>query len=52
MFDGFDDAVKKCVRTVGTITPNRENTKLYAALYEKYRRVHDALAPIYDGDKI
>ena len=52
MFDGFDDAVKKCVRTVGTITPSKENTKLYAALYEKYRRVHDALAPIYDGDKI
>ncbi len=49
LFDGYDQAVAHCVRTVRTLTPNEENTKRYAELYKTYRRVHDALAPIYSG---
>ena len=49
LFGGYDQAVAHCVRTVRTLTPNEENTKRYAELYKTYRRVHDALAPIYSG---
>ena len=49
LFGGYDQAVAHCVRTVRTVTPNEENTKRYAELYRIYRRVHDALAPIYSG---
>ena len=52
LFDGFDQAVAHCVRTVRTLTPNEGNTKRYAARYKTYRRVHDALAPIYSGGEI
>ena len=49
LFDGFSEAVRLCVRRTGIVTPNRENTERYAELFETYRRIHDALAPIYDG---
>ena len=31
-------------------TPDPENTKKYAALFETYKQIHDALAPIYHKD--
>ena len=41
------DAVKKCVREAGSVEPNAENTEKYAVLFEKYKKIHDALAPVY-----
>ena len=44
------DAVKKCIKPVKTVTPNLENTGKYAKIFEKYKKIHDALAPIYGED--
>lgn len=41
------DAVQRCIHVTGCTAPNAANTEVYRALYEKYRRIHDALAPIY-----
>lgn len=40
-------AVSACVRETGTVTPDPENTAKYAALFARYVKIHDALAPIY-----
>ena len=41
------EAVKKCVQITGHIAPDEENTTRYAAIFAEYKRIHDALAPIY-----
>lgn len=47
IFADAKDAVSKCVKRVATVTPNPENTETYAALFKVYKKIHDALAPIY-----
>ncbi len=47
IFSDFASAVGKCSKTVSKTVPNPENTEKYAKLFERYRAVHDALAPIY-----
>ena len=47
IFADAADAVKKCIKPRRVVTPNAENTKAYAALFQTYKRIHDALAPIY-----
>ena len=47
IFADAKDAVAKCVKKVATITPNPENTAKYAKLFQTYKQIHDALAPIY-----
>ena len=42
-------AVDKCIKQIGLVKPNLENTEKYAELFEEYVRIHDALAPIYGG---
>ena len=42
------DAVKKCVRAVDITYPNPENTEKYRRVFEDYKKIHDALAPIYN----
>lgn len=42
------DAVNKCVKEKDTVTPDAENTKLYEKLFDEYKAIHDALAPIYN----
>jgi xylulokinase len=46
-FEGFEEVLKKCAKTVSTTTPDKENTKKYAEIYETYKGIHDALAPVY-----
>lgn len=41
------DAVRRCIRVTGCTTPQPAQTAQYDALYEKYKRIHDALAPVY-----
>ena len=43
------EAVQACIRVIGTTEPNPENTAKYQNVFEEYDRIHDALAPIYDG---
>jgi len=47
IFDGFGDALNKCNEYISVMEPNRENTKKYAELFNRYKEIHDALAPIY-----
>ena len=46
-FADFEDSVKKCVRVKDRTLPNPETHALYEKNFTVYRRIHDALAPIY-----
>jgi len=43
------DAVKRCVKPKSVTVPNPENTEKYRKVFEEYKKIHDALAPIYDA---
>ena len=47
VFSSPEAAVKACIREIGVTVPVPEHTAKYAALFEEYVAVHDALAPIY-----
>ena len=47
LFANSADAVRKCLRIDREIHPDPERAAQYAALFRKYKAVHDALAPIY-----
>lgn len=47
VFADAQDAVSKCVKEKTITHPIRENTKIYRKLFDKYQKVHHALAPIY-----
>ena len=47
VFASPKEAAEKCVKPVSVVTPNPENTEKYAKIFEKYKKIHDALAPIY-----
>lgn len=47
VFESPEAAVERCNRTVSETLPDPSRGKIYRAQFEKYRRVHDALAPIY-----
>lgn len=49
VFESPEDAVKKCVKETEVIRPNPENTEKYRKIFAEYKKVHDALAPIYDA---
>lgn len=48
VFENAEDAVKKCVKQADIIYPNPDNTKEYQKIFETYKKIHDALAPIYN----
>lgn len=47
VFKNAEEAVNKCVHVKEMIAPNPENTSAYHRGFHIYRRIHDALAPIY-----
>lgn len=47
IFKDAADAVKKCVKEKDITYPNPENTAKYRKVFEDYKKIHDALAPIY-----
>lgn len=49
VFPSFEAAVEKCSEKVSETFPNMENHKKYLALYADYKKIHDALAPIYQN---
>jgi len=48
VFKDANDAVKKCVKEISFTYPNPENTAKYKKVFETYKKIHDALAPIYN----
>ena len=49
VFSSAEDAAQKCVKREDITTPNQENTEKYRRVFEEYKKIHDALAPIYDA---
>ena len=47
-FASLEDAVDRCRKVVSVTKPNPENTVKYAELFKRYKKIHDALAPIYN----
>ena len=47
VFGSLRDALRRCAKTLSVTEPVSENTAKYAEIYPYYRRIHDALAPIY-----
>ncbi len=51
VFADAEQAVSLCVKEKEWTEPNFDNTPLYRRGYETYKQIHDALAPIYRGEK-
>ena len=49
VFKNPENAVEKCVKQNGKTVPNPENTEKYRKVFEEYKKIHDALAPIYNS---
>ena len=47
IFKNPQDAVQKCVKFTSETKPNPENNKKYQEIFKEYKKIHDALAPIY-----
>ncbi len=47
IFKDAKTAAELCVKVMDTVYPNKENTEKYGVIFEEYKRIHDALAPIY-----
>jgi len=48
VFKDANDAVFKCVKSVDVVVPNPENTNKYREVFSYYKKIHDALAPLYE----
>lgn len=49
VFADAKDAVAKCVKSLDIIRPVPQNTEAYHKIFGEYKKIHDALAPIYDA---
>ena len=47
VFENPKDAAQKCVKFTSETKPNPENTEKYLEIFGEYKKIHDALAPIY-----
>lgn len=52
VFQSPEEAVNKCIHVNCCVRPCGEEYALYSELFERYVRIHDALAPIYRENKI
>lgn len=46
-FTDVRDALNKCNKEISYVCPDKENHKIYQKYFERYKKVHDALAHIY-----
>lgn len=49
VFENPRDAAQKCVKFTSETKPNPENTEKYRKVFDEYKKIHDALAPIYSA---
>lgn len=47
IFRDAKEAVRLCVKEKDTVCPDPASTERYRKLFARYRRIHDALAPLY-----
>ena len=50
IFSDPKSAAALCVKPKAEVEPCLENTLRYAEIFKKYKKIHDALAPIYHGE--
>ena len=46
-FSDYADAAERCIEVESVSVPDPENSRVYDALFTRYKKIHDALAPIY-----
>ena len=46
-FKSYAEAAEKCIEIESVSTPNPEHQAIYDKMFIKYKKIHDALAPIY-----
>ncbi len=49
VFENAAGAVKRCVKLKTVTEPNHQNTEMYRKVFDEYKKIHDALAPIYNA---
>lgn len=49
VFPNVKQAVEVCVKPDSVTEPNTKNTEKYRKVFEEYKKIHDALAPIYSS---
>ena len=47
VFKNSREAVQACLHIKQSLTPSAETAAIYVERFQAYRRLHDALAPIY-----
>ena len=51
VFQDAAEAVEKCVKAKDIVHPNEENTEKYRKMFAKFKKIHDALAPVYQENR-
>ena len=51
VFQNPEDAVRKCVKPKDIVYPDPENTKHYRVVFNRYKKLHDALIPLYHSQE-
>ena len=49
VFADHAEAVRRCVRVIGVTAPDPESAAFYSEKFQVYRRIQQALAPIYEA---
>ncbi|MFR6032952.1 MAG: hypothetical protein ACLUKN_07060 [Bacilli bacterium] len=52
VFSAPGDAVRKCLKIVSRAEPDSAESEFYSKQFEKYKAVHDALAPVYKNKNL
>ena len=50
IYSDVKTAARLCIKEKDVITPDPVNTEKYKIIFDKYKKIHDALAPIYQED--
>ncbi len=48
-FPSYEAITEKCIEISSVTDPVPENVEKYAALFARYKKIHDVLAPVYSG---
>jgi len=46
----YAEAAERCIQVESVSVPDPEKQRVYEKLFARYKRIHDALAPIYRGE--
>jgi xylulokinase len=46
-FKSFKEAAEQCIELDSVVNPNKESHGFYTGQFQKYKKIHDVLAPVY-----